>query len=271
MLPPKNVVSNLSSIVILINAEINLPLNSALFWSKKTIYGGKIMKKNFVLIAALVAALAVVCIGCPYPTNGGGESPSGGSSSTTPITPPVVTPPVVEPEEDAFFVLDALDGEWWYSNSCDDKVTSLDIETLMGAKFLVLKVISVAGQNGWGGIQLAVQYESDGWGWHNSPICGDWTQPKASDGEWDIAYASEDTFYLVVELSKLAGWNDFASSSSTKGKIKINSWPAQLKALPAVNGYLADFTLIKPGTGIDLAKDGTTYGWAQKDAPDGID
>ena len=41
------------------------------------------MKRKFVLIAALVAALAVVFIGCPYPTNGGGESASGGSGSTS--------------------------------------------------------------------------------------------------------------------------------------------------------------------------------------------
>ena len=40
------------------------------------------MKRKFVLIAALVAALAVVFIGCPYPTNGGGESPSGGNGNT---------------------------------------------------------------------------------------------------------------------------------------------------------------------------------------------
>jgi len=72
--------------------HIEVPLNSALFWSKKNIYGGKIMKRKFVLIAALVAALAVVFIGCPYPTNGGGESPSGGTGNTTPSPGPGTTP-----------------------------------------------------------------------------------------------------------------------------------------------------------------------------------
>ena len=58
------------------------------------------MKRKFVLIAALVAALAVVFIGCPYPTNGGGESTSGNNSGIIgdnkddnkdgQITPPLV-------------------------------------------------------------------------------------------------------------------------------------------------------------------------------------
>jgi len=42
------------------------------------------MKRKFVLIAALVAALAVVFISCPYPTNGGGESTGGGTNTTGP-------------------------------------------------------------------------------------------------------------------------------------------------------------------------------------------
>ena len=50
------------------------------------------MKRKFVLIAALVAALAVVFIGCPYPTNGGGESPSGGSGSVPEQEKPKPTP-----------------------------------------------------------------------------------------------------------------------------------------------------------------------------------
>jgi len=224
------------------------------------------MKKKWLLFPALLLAIAgLVMIGCKNSTTlgTGGEGGEGGEGGGV---------------GEGFFELDLIHvpsgdgaGYWWKSNGCDDATTTLSIATLKSAKYLIMEVISKASENGFGGIQLAVQSDGDSWDWNETTICADWNKPEASSGHWDITYASEEAFYLVVDTSKLEGWSSLVSSA-TKGKIKINTWPSQLKALPAVNGYLANstVTLTKPATGFAIAKDGVTFGWAQKDAPTGL-
>jgi len=111
------------------------------------------MKKKWLLFPALLLAIAgLVMIGC--------------RNSTSPVTPPV-EPPTGGVGE-GFFELGTPDAAWWYSNGCDDKVTSLTFATLKGAKYLIMKVTSKANEDGFGGIQLAVQSDGDGWDWNET-------------------------------------------------------------------------------------------------------
>ncbi|WP_461247920.1 hypothetical protein [Treponema sp. R6D11] len=167
-----------------------------------------------------------------------------------------------------YFDLGASDNATWYTNGRDNKTTELTVATLKGAKYLILKLISVEEQNGFGTIQPALQTSADGDTWHDQAITGNWNQPKADDGQWDIDYSNEDIFYIVIDLTKLSFWNGFVTGSAEdeKAKILLNNKPGQIEV---DNAYLADITitLTKPGTAFDLAIGGTTYGWAAKDSP----
>ena len=198
--------------------------------------------------------ITVVALGVPGVST---DSPKSNEVSYTKVA-------VVKPEvPDGFTVLGEPDEAWWYTNGTDDKVTDLTIETFLDAKYLILDVKSVAGQNGFGGIQLAVQGDADSYAWHQTNICGDWSQPKAENDQWDIAYATEDYFYIIVDLTLLAGWDAVAVPDATKGKIKLNVIPSQLEV---VGGYLVSSseTMIQPATTFTLSKDGTDFGWASK-------
>ena len=161
------------------------------------------------------------------------------------------------------------DGKTWYTNGRDGKTTTLTAETLKGAKYLIIKAISVEGQNGFGTIQPALQSTTfDNDGWKDQSISGGWNKPEADKDQWDIAYNTEDTFYIVIDLTALPFWSGFVSSTTadTKAKILLNNKPSQIEI---DNAYLADttVTLSKPATAYSL---NGSYGWAQQAAPGGL-
>ena len=164
----------------------------------------------------------------------------------------------------SFLVLGPPVSDWWGTENIEDNpITGLTYDIFKGAKYLILKVTSLAENNGFGGIQLAVQSDGDEWGWHQQSICGGWNQPKADNGQWDIAFSTVDTFYVIVDFSTWDDWNTLvAKEEGTKGKLKKNSWPGQITLEDA---WLVTSTgsLAKPGTALDI-----TNGWAAKTVPE---
>jgi len=169
-----------------------------------------------------------------------------------------------------FFKLDEIDSSnWWYTNGRDGKTSSLDAATLAGAKYLVLKVVSVAGEDGFGGIQLALQSSTDADAWHDQSVCEDWNKPEASKGAWDIANATEETFFIVIDLTAISWWNTFVTSTDTTtlAKLGINGGlPSHLKLS---NAYLIDknTTVTQPTAKFVISRDSITYGWAAQTVP----
>ena len=154
----------------------------------------------------------------------------------------------------------------WFTNGRDGNTTNLTAAKLAGAKYLILELESVVEQNGFGTIQPALQTTSDGDSWHDQAVSGGWNKPEAANGQWDIAYNTVDTFYIVIDLTQLPFWSGFVSSTDTdtKAKILLNSKPSQINI---TNGYLADTTvsLTKPATALSL---NSSYGWAAKTVPE---
>jgi len=107
------------------------------------------MKRKFVLIAALVAALAVVFIGCPYPTNGGGESTSGGTGNIPNKEEPSGPPPVKAVEI-------TFDEEWSGVDLLDSKFSFLAGDKIEAKG----KIIDVGGTNP----EFVFNDQPGGWG-----------------------------------------------------------------------------------------------------------
>jgi hypothetical protein len=121
-------------------------------------------------------------------------------------------------------------------------------------------------QNGFGGIQIAVQGDADNWGWHNTQVSGNWTD---LDGILD--YDNVDPFFIVVKLSDLGGWDDVAVADGTKGKFKLNQIPNQITI---TGGYLTNATLKMPSSdakefeGTGTGDNASGKGWAAQEVPE---
>jgi len=162
-----------------------------------------------------------------------------------------------------FFELGPPVDAWWGTVGIDNNpLADLTFDIFKAAKYLIMKVISVENQNGFGGIQLAVQGDGDSYDWHQADFCTGWNQPTASGGQWDIAYATEDTFYIVFDITTIPGWTNVTGTSATKAKIKLNTFPDQIKVN---NAYLvsSSVTLAKPATVFNI-----TNGWAAQTVPE---
>jgi len=113
------------------------------------------MKRKFVLIAALVAALAVVFIGCPYPTNGGGESTSGGTN-TTPSPGPAEPTPTPTPPPAVRSVEVTCTASWTGIDLLDSKFTFTEGDRIEATG----KIIAVGGASP----EFAFNDKPGGWG-----------------------------------------------------------------------------------------------------------
>jgi len=125
-----------------------------------------------------------------------------------------------------------------------------------------MEITSIANEDGFGGIQLAVQSDA-GWSdWYQKDICGGWNKPEADKDQWDIDYANPDTFYIVVDLTTWSDWAKAIGGATAQAKVKVNSWPAQITL---ENAYLVTTTgiLAKPATALDL-----NNGWAAQTVPE---
>jgi hypothetical protein len=210
------------------------------------------MKKALLALVALTLIFAVAgsVLGCNNGTTT--KKPNNSpSSSPGPSNSPGPGGPTLK-----FLDLGAPDNTWWYSNGCDDKVTALTIEIFKAAKYLIIDAVSVAGQNGFGGLQLAVQGDADDFAWHQTSASGNWT-----DMTDILDYNGPDPFYIVVKTSELDGWDVVSGEGATQGKFRLNTVPNQIEV---TKGYIAyDGTLAMPSDGVE-----TTTGWAAKTIPE---
>jgi len=165
-----------------------------------------------------------------------------------------------------FFDLGPLDGNAWYCNGRDGKTTSLLVTTLSGAKYVIMEVVSKVGQDGFGGIQFAMQSSTfDGGAWKDEMVVSGWNKPSSGAGAWDIENGVAETFYIVIELNEISWWAGFVASTTdaSLAKLIVNTWPDDHLIL--VNAYLAatSVTLVKPG----IVYDTNVKGWAQQAKP----
>jgi hypothetical protein len=149
----------------------------------------------------------------------------------------------------------------WYSNGCDSKVTTLTWDTLKAAKYLILKVKSQAGQNGIGGLQLAVQSNAEGssFPWHDAMVTDGW-----QTFSW-LATGGNDDYYIVVDLTSMSFWTTVTGTAGTQGKIIINSDNSEHVAINSTAYLVAStVTLTMPGTNADAMTGAGGTSWAAK-------
>jgi hypothetical protein len=117
----------------------------------------------------------------------------------------------------------------WGSNGTDDKETTLDIEDLKAAKFLVLEL----SKKPTGGLQVIWQGDGNSWDWaQNDGILSDTGSPSASKG----ATLSGDN-ELKIELSKAL--KDYSKlAASTKAKIFVAYYTGGVAGLGVTRAYL---------------------------------
>jgi len=143
----------------------------------------------------------------------------------------------------------------WVTNGTDDVVTTLDVDTLKNADYLVIEIEAIDdAQWGFGGWQLVINHNGDGWAWNQITIAGDWTN--------FAGITTGTTYYLVVDLSQISAFGTIDSQA----KFKVNSFPSALFEL--VNGYLVTGTVVKPNGAADLGEgdDDIVYGFITGDA-----
>lgn len=105
----------------------------------------------------------------------------------------------------------------WRSNGTDDAETSLTIEQLQSAKYLVLEVSK---EPEGGEIKFTVQCDPD-WSWDETTL-------KPADVYKDGK--------ITIELSKMTGWKNIAKA--TKGKFLIGYWDPNWDGLSITKAYL---------------------------------
>ena len=92
----------------------------------------------------------------------------------------------------------------------DDGAGDYDLDLLLDSKFLVLEFSeNSTNDDGFGGMQIAIQGNGDGFAWNQSNS-GDWTS---------FANAAKDTVYAVFELANLIG---YPTAIDDQGKIIFN-------------------------------------------------
>jgi len=158
-----------------------------------------------------------------------------------------------------YFKLQEIDSNWWFTNGRDGKTSTLTWDTLKAAKYLVLDVTSVVGEDGFGGIQIAFQSNTDSDQWRQVDVAGGWNQPTAAGGAWDIDSGSLDPFFIVIDITSIPSWSSIITGDSTTlAKIGINGG---LSFHITLNyAYLVSTTLTKPANAFSL-----TQGWAVKE------
>jgi hypothetical protein len=163
--------------------------------------------------------------------------------------------------DNLFKLGELVDGKIWATDYYDGDPTDLPFDTFKEAKYLILDLESVAGENGFGGFGIAVQAS------YNT---GDWNEITTEDftdcSEW-LDYDGVDPFYVVIELSSYTKWDDIIGG--TGAKIILNVIPTQIEIK---GGYLASVDLTKPaadftdvkakaGANVEI---GSVVGWAAK-------
>jgi hypothetical protein len=179
--------------------------------------------KKLLIIAAVLAAMALVFVGC------GGDDDSGETPPPGPTGPKTV-------------VLGDFDWEGgqpdnqkgWSSDGTDGKETGLAIEDLLGAKYLVLELNAAPT----GGFQMAYQFEADSWGWHQAQILSNNGEPIEGFGA--TITESDGKAIFKIELSEAFHENDLwtLSQTSTKAKILISYYTGGIAGLGLQKAYL---------------------------------
>jgi hypothetical protein len=141
------------------------------------------MKKALVVLAVLCLTMALSC-----------ASSGGGSALSEPERQVVALPGDISGNLGDFTTTNQPSQRGWLTNGTDGKEVSLEIETVIAAKFLVLQL----GSKPIGGLQLIWQGDGDGWSWNqNDGVLADDGTPNAAKG----AVLSADNV-LRIDLSK---------------------------------------------------------------------
>jgi len=152
-------------------------------------------------------------------------------------------------------------GNTWITNGVDGNTSDLTQSDFDSAKYLVLECHTTA-LNGVGGTQIVLQGDGNSWGWDQTNLTPNWTGLQPTLG----GYQTDCTFYFVIDITTLTGW----AAVSTGGgvKIVINSG-FNTANFSLVAGYITAAALTKPDAYVDIANNGTTYGWFATDVPEG--
>jgi hypothetical protein len=214
------------------------------------------MKKVWLILLAVVLVFGLGVLGCSDDGGSGkgkgtgtGEGDGDGN------------------EEPFFFKLGAFDDgkKTWCTNGVDGVENDLTEEIFCASKYLILEMMSKADENGIGGIQIGMQGGSS-WDWKDYTVSGDW---KAF--AW-LDYNNEDKFYVVIDLSSMAGWA--ATSSGGGAKLIFNSL---FKAdgvtdnhpqITFICGYLTNADLVMPDSKADAMEGTGGKCWAAKEVPE---
>ena len=165
-----------------------------------------------------------------------------------------------------FFELGAFDfeGKTWAVNGTNECVNSLTENIFHNAKYLILDVVSIANQNGFGGLQVVVQGNGNSWAWHEFMVTKGWTKPENDTDGWELNYGSTDTFFIIVDLTSMDDWDDVAIAGG-QAKLTLNVIPSQVTITKA---YLTSEDLVMPATNSIVSSGAGGKSWAARTVPE---
>jgi len=189
------------------------------------------LKKIWLVLLAVVLVFGLAMSSCGKNDDKGNENPNGNENGNeNPGENPSPGESKIVELGIEFTAVNNDNQKGWGSNGTDDKETTLDIEDLKAAKFLVLEL----SKKPTGGLQLIWQGDkNDNWSWtQNDGILSDTGSPSAAKG----ATLSGDNV-LKIELSKAL--KDYSKlTACTKAKIFIAYYTGGVAGLGITRAYL---------------------------------
>jgi hypothetical protein len=179
------------------------------------------IKKIWPVLLTVVLIFSIVTLGCGKNDDKGNNNGNEGGNE-----PPGETRQV---ELGAFTVsTDNAGQKGWATDGTDGISTTLKIEDLIAAKYLVLELSKAPS----GGLQMIWQGDGNAWDWaQNDGVLGDAGSPNASKG------ASLSGNVLKIELSKAL--KDYSKlAASTKAKLFIAYYTPDIAGLGITKAYL---------------------------------
>jgi len=215
-------------------------------------------------IIALVAILGFVMFACDNgttPSTGGSGTTPGGTTpgGTTPggTTPGGTTPGGTPGGGGISFPIILGDPESNEENLPYQKgwiIDTDDWDAFLEAKYLVIETKG-EGDNAWGFGTLTFVLNGDGtdWDWDAGKTeSADWNAISDGSGQWG-SKGEDDTFYIVVELSKLKGYDEIIEGTQVQIFIQYPDDEEEdlIECLGFVNAYLTDETLTSSGDDLE--------------------
>jgi len=181
-------------------------------------------------------------------------------TASTPITKDVTLvasyTPFVKPEREEKYVTalgfftnnnNLTTQRGWRANGADDVVTTLEWADIAEAKYIVLHTKGGSGtdwESGFGGIQVVIQGDGNGWAWGGS---------QTNINSFGFTRSATTDVLIVIDLTKINTYNKFVKGGVGKFIIAYYSGKTNALGLGLQEAYLTNKELAAPNGSVLLA------------------